>query len=145
MEVDGLVGAPWAVDANGISVPASYEVLGDGTVTMHVEHDDDVAYPVVADPAYTGGGFRVTWNVLTPHLVTAQFNKARTADAEDGGAAVCVLIAFVPVVGTIVAAICVLHNVAIRATSRYGYCQQWALNLVSRSFSVGLYKGGWCS
>ncbi len=40
----------WAKDADGDAVETSLSVEGD-TVTMHVEHqDEDVAYPIVADP-----------------------------------------------------------------------------------------------
>ena len=41
--------APWAHDANGDDVPASYSLDGD-TIVMHVEHGADSAYPIVADP-----------------------------------------------------------------------------------------------
>jgi hypothetical protein len=144
-EVDGVVGAPWAVDADGESVPASYDVGDDGEITMRVEHSEDVAYPVVADPTFTKGGFRVVYNVWTPWAVTVYLNKARTADAEDLGAGICIAIAFVPVVGGVVAALCGIHNIAIRVTSRYGYCQYWVANTASRSFEVRLYRGGFCT
>jgi hypothetical protein len=44
------VAPPWALDANGASVPTHYE-LTNGRVTQVVEHrTSQVAYPVVADP-----------------------------------------------------------------------------------------------
>lgn len=144
-DVDGVIGAPWATDAAGVPVPASYEVGADNVLTMLVEHTEDVAYPVVADPTVTGGGFRVVYNVFTPWAVTVYLNKARTSDAEDLGAGLCIAIAFVPVVGPVVAALCGLHNIVIRATSRYGYCQYWVANTITRSFQVLLYRGGFCT
>lgn len=46
---------PWATDANGVSVPTRFELVGDSLI-QHVEHRrSDVAYPVVADPAYANG------------------------------------------------------------------------------------------
>lgn len=143
-EVDGLIGAPWAVDAAGEPVPASYEFGPDGLVTMHVEHSGDVTYPVVADPTWIRGGFRVTWSVYRPWAVNVQLNKARTADAEDVGAGVCVGVAFVPVVGPVIGAICAAHNVVIRSTARYGWCQQWYVNTANRRMFVSVYRGGFC-
>lgn len=45
----------WATDANGNDVPTRYELNG-STLTQIVDHQSaDVAYPVVADPAYSRG------------------------------------------------------------------------------------------
>lgn len=59
----GLVAAPWAKDANGVSVPTHFEVEGT-TLTQVVEHQGgDYAYGIVADPDWTAcaagaiGGF----------------------------------------------------------------------------------------
>lgn len=145
LDVDGVIGAPWAVDANGKRVATSYQVSNDGVVTMHVEHSQGVAYPVVADPSYSNGGFLVTWSVWAPTAVTVYLNKARTSDAEDGGALVCIGIAFVPVVGPALAAICAVNQLIIRAGSRYGFCQVWNFNLLSRAMTVGAYRGGSCT
>lgn len=141
VEVDGVIGAPWAVDADGEAVPASYEVDG-GTVTMHVEHSADVAYPVVADPAYTAGGFRISWTILRPHIVSVQLDKETSAVAEDVGAVACVGVAVV--VGPGAAILCGLENLAIRAAARFGYCQKWDFNLLRMSLDVGVYRGGFC-
>lgn len=145
VEVDSVIGAPWATDANGQAVAATYEIGNDGTVTMHVEHSDGVAYPVVADPTITVGGFRAVYSLWTPWIVTVFLNKARTADAQDVGSGICIGIAFVPVYGPVIAALCALNNTALRWTSRYGYCQYWNVNAITRTFSVNLYKGGFCS
>jgi hypothetical protein len=144
LQVDAMIGAPWAVDANGDSVPASYVLSDDGTVTMSVDHTSDVAYPVAADPAVSAGGFQVSWNILSPTTVTVLLNKARSADAEDGGAVVCVGLAFIPVVGAAAAAVCGAHNTLIRASSRYGYCERWTIRTYPASMSVGVYTGGFC-
>ena len=47
-EVSGGIAAPWALDANGLSVSTRYELDGD-TLVQIVEHHD-AAYPVLADP-----------------------------------------------------------------------------------------------
>ena len=44
--------APWATDANGVSVPTRYEINGT-TLTQVVDHaNGSYAYPVVADPSW---------------------------------------------------------------------------------------------
>lgn len=142
VEVDGVIGAPWAVDATGQAVPATYEVEG-GSITMHVEHSADVTYPVVADPAYTAGGFRISWSIWRPHIISVELDKETSAIAEDVGVGVCVGVAVV--VGPVAGIICGLENVAIRAAARFGYCQKWDLNLLRMSMDVGIYRGGFCS
>lgn len=52
------IGAPWAKDANGASVPTHYDLDGT-TLTQVVEHGPGSAYPIVADP--TIGGFYMEW------------------------------------------------------------------------------------
>ncbi|MGD6740632.1 hypothetical protein ACOKM3_02175 [Streptomyces sp. BH106] len=52
--VVGEIEPPWAQDANGASLPTSYEVSG-STVTQTIETSDDTAYPVVADPKVSFG------------------------------------------------------------------------------------------
>lgn len=57
----GLVDAPWAIDATGTTVPTHYTVDGN-TLTQHVDHSDDYAYPITADPSYSVGiGFYIHW------------------------------------------------------------------------------------
>lgn len=52
--VIGLIDTPWAIDANGTSVPTHYTVDGN-TLTQHVDHSDDYAYPITADPSIIFG------------------------------------------------------------------------------------------
>ncbi|MGN7862918.1 hypothetical protein ACTJI8_20270 [Microbacterium sp. 22303] len=53
----GGFAAPWATDNTGAAVPTSYSV-SDGVLTQTVEHQNqDVAYPIVADPNYSSGPF----------------------------------------------------------------------------------------
>lgn len=50
IEIIGVLEAPWAVDANGVSVPTYFEINGT-TVTQVVKHKaGNYAYPIVADP-----------------------------------------------------------------------------------------------
>jgi hypothetical protein len=49
-DVVGVISAPWATDATGVSVPITLDVDGDH-VTMSVDHEG-AAFPVVADPTY---------------------------------------------------------------------------------------------
>lgn len=46
---EGVIDAPWAKDANGVSVPTHFEISGN-ELTQVVEHDGTQAYPIVADP-----------------------------------------------------------------------------------------------
>lgn len=46
----GMIGAPWAVDAAGMSLPTSYEVQG-STLIQRVDTAGAI-FPVVADPTY---------------------------------------------------------------------------------------------
>ncbi|MEA5453553.1 hypothetical protein SPF06_02340 [Sinomonas sp. JGH33] len=48
--VAGLA-APWAIDANGRSVPTTFSLSGTSLV-QHVEFDERTAFPVVADPQW---------------------------------------------------------------------------------------------
>lgn len=50
---DAIVGAPWAVDATGKSVPTEYFVDGN-TLTQKIHPTSDTTYPIIADP-YVGG------------------------------------------------------------------------------------------
>ncbi|WP_156954117.1 hypothetical protein [Brachybacterium phenoliresistens] len=144
LEIEAVIGAPWAVDADAHPIPVSYK-YSDGLLVMEVSVPDGAAFPIVADPTVSAGGFKAVMpsgNSMYPLYV--YLNKARTADAEDVGAAICIGIAFVPVVGAVAAAVCGLHNAAIRATSRYGYCQLWKIDPVNRRMIVSLHKTSWC-
>ena len=58
-DVIGTVAPPWAVDANGDSVPTAYK-LRDNILARTVEHAGAV-YPVVADPSVTLGWRIYVW------------------------------------------------------------------------------------
>lgn len=57
-----FIEAPWAIDANGRSVPLALSIDGDDVV-LHVAHHEssEIAYPVLADPIwyYAGYGYRL--------------------------------------------------------------------------------------
>lgn len=65
----GSLHKPWAIDANGVAVPTHYVAVPGGIVQV-VEHDGDVAYPVVADPSFWWG-----WNIYVSTSVVAQIVK----------------------------------------------------------------------
>lgn len=49
----GMVSTPWAVDADGTSLPTHYS-WADGKLTQTIDADPQtIAYPVLADPAWT--------------------------------------------------------------------------------------------
>lgn len=49
-EIQYLIEAPWAKDANGNDVPTHYEIEGD-TLVQIVDFDENSAFPIVADPS----------------------------------------------------------------------------------------------
>lgn len=57
VEVYGTIEAPWAMDAAGKSLPTSYAVNGN-ILTQNVDTAGAV-FPVVADPSYAAGFYRV--------------------------------------------------------------------------------------
>lgn len=62
--VVGLIDAPWAIDAEGTVVPTHYTV--DGTsLTQHVAHSGDFAYPITADPTVSIG-----WGIYVKYSKT---------------------------------------------------------------------------
>lgn len=75
---------PWAVDADGISVPTHYEVHGSELVQI-VEHSaSDHTYPIVADPTYTywwGGKTWVPANAVSVQQVAAALSTFVSAPA----------------------------------------------------------------
>lgn len=72
------VAAPWAIDANGTSVPTRYEARGT-TLVQIVDHSG-ASYPVTADPTYSLG-----WGAY------AHFNRSETATIAAAGWGVAVL------------------------------------------------------
>ncbi|MBD3942277.1 hypothetical protein IF188_11270 [Microbacterium sp. NEAU-LLC] len=101
--------APWAVDANGTSVPTHYEVNGTRLVQV-VDHNADFAYPVVADPRFDQG---VGWkSILFNRWETRQIASAGFI-ALGGAATAC------SVAGPAGVAACGLAAAAIGATATY--------------------------
>lgn len=67
----GFIDRPWAMDADGNTVPTRYEIEGNRLVQI-VEHHG-AAYPVVADPSFQGDCGYLT--------CTLRFNRAKTYEA----------------------------------------------------------------
>lgn len=49
--VVSIVKPPWARDAAGVAVPTRFDIRGNQLI-QHVNHQEGMAYPVVADPAW---------------------------------------------------------------------------------------------
>lgn len=65
----GVIAAPWATDADGVSVPTRYEVEG-STLSQVVDHvAGNSAYPIAADPKVT-----VSWWNTTVYLNKRDMN-----------------------------------------------------------------------
>lgn len=77
----GVVDQPWAFDANGSAVEASYQVNGNSTqLTLKVDKAE--AYPVVVDPS-----IHTTWyGLITLKVETYYANKVRGTIIAGGGA-----------------------------------------------------------
>ncbi|WP_454854658.1 hypothetical protein [Promicromonospora soli] len=146
MEVSGVIPAPWAYDAEGRRVPVKYVFSAD-VIRMEVSHRGAYTYPIVADPVWSRGGFRVVW-AYTP-LVQVYMNKARTADFADGKLIVCAGITTAallagPVAAAIVGAVCTAAVTLDNTVQRNGYCfllNAWATN---RRWDVLIYRNSWC-
>lgn len=50
-QIVSTISTPWAVDANGMSIPTHYKISGN-TLTQVVESSTDTAFPVTADPSW---------------------------------------------------------------------------------------------
>ncbi len=71
-DIIGLIGAPWAVDANGDEVETHFEIE-ENVLMQVVEFDENTAFPVIADPTvsnivYKGG--------LTKNQCKKLYNRA---------------------------------------------------------------------
>lgn len=132
-----FIEAPWATDAAGSAVATEYEIHG-STLVQIVEHDEDVAYPVVADPTYYWWGVRYT-------LSSYQTNKL--ISAMNGGGGFAALVAAI-CTGTVAGAIpCgaaygVAAALLLIGAATLGWCN-------SRSRGIYLYAfygatGSWC-
>lgn len=103
-----LIQAPWARDADGVSLPTSYSIEGN-VVTQHVDLAG-ASFPVVADPQ---SGCGIGW-------CSIYFNRSETHDiatagfiALGGAAAAC------SVGGAIAVAACAVAAASIGATAVY--------------------------
>lgn len=96
----GVIQAPWAVDANGVTVPTALDVVGT-TVVQTVAHTaGGVTYPVVADPKVSYG-----WGVYY------HYSRAETktiAGFGTGGVAVASALC-VPFGGAVGATVCGIY------------------------------------
>ncbi|WP_143459267.1 hypothetical protein [Leifsonia sp. ALI-44-B] len=130
------IAAPWALDANGASVPTRYEFAGT-TLTQVVEHaSTKVVYPVVADPKFE-------WFNLLPtvKLTRSETSSARTAT---GLATVCGWAA--RTTGYLGGAVCGLNAGSIIVNANRAYGAGKCLRLLIGPGVVGgvPYKDGYC-
>jgi hypothetical protein len=102
--------APWAVDANGVSVPTHYEVR-DTELIQVVDHTSgEFAYPIVADPRLDSG---IGWTSLL-------FNRHETATIASAGlVGLGGFTAACGVGGPVAIAACSLAAAALGATAVY--------------------------
>ncbi|WP_203653071.1 hypothetical protein [Demequina activiva] len=105
--VTGTIDAPWAIDADGASVPTSYTVDGSRLV-QHVEHGPQHTYPITADPSYSYG-----WKVYTKYSRSETRNIAGWTSYGTIVSGVC---PFIPRFGQVTAAACIAAFSAV-ATS----------------------------
>lgn len=71
--------APWALDADGNTVPTTFKVDGN-TISQVIEANETTVYPVLADPRFTWGWFSGTvyfnkWETMA--LCSGSFNTLR--------------------------------------------------------------------
>lgn len=144
LQVVGEIRSPWAIDANGVPQPVSYTLVDD-VLTMEISPTASAEYPIVADPEARVGDYRFTWNVLTPHIVTAYANKRGSTAINVGSGAICAAIALVPAVGPAISVMCVANEAILGIGQLYGRCQWVKFNLVSNPrVTKGLYSGAFC-
>jgi hypothetical protein len=130
------IAAPWALDAQGASVPTRYELAGT-ILTQVVDHrSTEVAYPVVADPKFE-------WFNLLPSvkLTRSETSSARTAT---GLATVCGWAA--RTTGYLGGAVCGLNSGSIIVNANRAYGSGKCLRLLIGPGVVGgvPYKDGYC-
>ncbi|MGG7464985.1 MULTISPECIES: hypothetical protein [unclassified Plantibacter] len=114
-----IVLPPWAVDANGHSVPTSYSVEGN-VLVQHVNHAG-AAYPVVADPSF---GCDALW-------CTVLLNKSENSDVADNALNAGILCSFTGAFVPICAAMIGLVWAKANEARSYGKCagiRWWRIN-----------------
>lgn len=102
--------APWAVDANGTSVPTHYELDGNQLVQVVDHTGGDYAYPIVADPRLDSG---VGWTSILFNRHETQTIASAGIVALGGATAAC------GVGGPVAIAACSVAAAAIGATAVY--------------------------
>lgn len=142
----GEISAAWAIDANGKPVETHYEVEGHSLVQV-VEHaNEDVTYPVVADPSFWWG-----WNLYISNNAVSQITKVILAGAAATGVATAVL-RFVPGAGQVANGITALAGALLTfGAAAINMCnfnnkgiwvgQTWVAGVLP--FTPRVFKGGY--
>ena len=142
LNVHGTFKSPWAVDKRGVRLPATYSVVGDDLV-MNV-NTAGATFPVVADPSYVKGNYRVSWSWWHPFIVKLQANKTGSYWLAKGQSGACVALVFVPAIGAALAATCAISSIVDDITARYNYCIQFWFYYPGM-VTKGYYQGGFCT
>lgn len=119
-----VIEAPWAFDAQGDMVPASY-IISDNVLTLKVDHGDSTVYPVLADPVFT-------WGYISG---TAYFDRQETLTVASVGLTAVLVGIIIPDPITLAAALAA-SEATVWATSavpqsgvclklRYGWSPGW--------------------
>lgn len=124
---------PWAYDADGKPVPTHFETNGK-TVTQHIFPSKETAYPVTADPRWSGGN-------ISGHIY---FSKEETRKAAAGGASLAAIgpfwMAVPPPAGPAIAAWWEKNSIdaTVEATGavRSGSCLQLKVGYIGLSGGV---------
>lgn len=98
----GEISAAWAIDANGEQVETHYEVEGHSLVQVVDHAQEDVAYPVVADPSFWWG-----WNLYISNQAVSQITKVILSGAAASGVA-NVILRYVPGAGQVASGVTAL-------------------------------------
>jgi hypothetical protein len=99
----GWIDSPWAIDANGVSVPTSYTVSGK-VLTQTIQPNASTVFPVVADPSISFGWF-IYINFSHSDLLWAKFVGA-IEDATNYASIACAILGAAPAAGWAAAFIC---------------------------------------
>jgi hypothetical protein len=103
--------APWAVDADGRSVPTRFVVDG-STLTQVVDHGLGVVYPVVANPKFTS----TWWNK------TLYFNMTESAVVASGGATAAWIAHYFGLPGSVISGVLAGYASAFGLYTATGKC-----------------------
>jgi len=103
--------APWAVDAEGRSVPTRFSINGDA-LTQTIDHGVATAYPVVADPKFTS----TWWNK------TLYFSKTESAVVVAGGATAAWIAHYFGLPGAVISGVLAAYASAFGIYTAAGKC-----------------------